>query len=562
MAFRTSPIALILFLLGATVLVLSACATKKPTTPVVFASGEELHGSWSKTSEGIAAFKGIPFAAPPVGDLRWRAPVANTSRSGPQRAIDFAPACMQNDYMVDWYVSVAESFGSTSGNVGRPNGVSEDCLYLNVWSPLPDKDSSLPVMVWVHGGSNKGGWSYEPNYLGSKLAAKGVVVVSIAYRLGAFGFFSHPALDNGEGEAIANFGLLDVARAFQWVSDNIESFGGDPDNITLMGESAGAGNISDLVATNLAEEPIYHRIILQSSASGLRERRTLEDEQALGQRLANSMGFGNTVTAGELRSIPAEDLLTAYMTELKGHYFDAVIDELTMKQSPLENLRQVADTKLDVLIGTNADEWYMYIDKETDLADLKNTIEQLLPEQPGPGQAGQEQVATLMTKVSHLTDARRAADKIKTAQNMLCPSRYLAAKITGLGGRGFVYYFSRQRPGPGGVGLGAYHGTEIPYVFDSHDDWLPSENVDHDLTAAVMDYWVQFARSGNPSLPNRPQWPVYDRQNPMLMELGDNIAAIGSNDLGLCEWLGPAHGDGASESGASGPGASELGTRE
>jgi len=252
------------------------------------------------------------------------------------------------------------------------------------------------------------------------------------------------------------------------------------------------------------------------------------------------MGFEDTVTAGELRSIPAEDLLTAYMTGLPGHYFNAVIDNLTIKLSPLETLRQIDDTKLDVLVGTNADEWYMYIDKDTGRADLEKTIEQLAP----------EQVPTLMEKVSHLTDARRAADKIDTAQNMLCPSRYLAASITELGGRGFVYYFSRQRPGPGGEELGAYHGTEIPYVFDRHDDWLPSEDVDHDLTEAVMDYWIQFARSGDPNLPNRPQWPVYDGLNPILMELGDTIGAIGPNDLGLCEWLGPRHGDDTNEQGA------------
>ena len=538
-AYRTSLFVLVLFQVTIVALISSACSRPVDDDPVVFANGEELHGHWDDTNNGIATFKGIPFAAPPVAALRWRAPVANAPRPGPQKATGFAPACMQTDYMVVWYQEVAKSFGSESGTVGRPNGVSEDCLYLNVWSPLPGPDAHLPVMVWVHGGSNKGGWSYEPNYEGAQLAAKGVVVVTIAYRLGAFGFFSHPSLENGEGEPVANFGLLDVARAFQWVSENIESFGGDADNITLIGESAGAGNISDLVATRLAEESDYQRIILQSSASGLRERRTLANEQALGQHLVNSMGFEDTVTADELRSIPAEDLLAAYMNGLPGHYFNAVIDNLTMKVSPAETLRQVADTKLDVLTGTNADEWYMYIDENAGQADLEKSLEGLAP----------DHVSDLLAKVSHLPDTRRAMDKIQTAQNMLCPSRYLAARITELGGQGFVYYFSRQRPGPGGVELGAYHGTEIPYVFDRHDDWLPTEDIDHDLTKAVMDYWVQFARSGNPNMPNRPQWPVYGGQDPMLMELGDTIGAIGPNDLELCKWLGPGHGDRANGQG-------------
>lgn len=536
---RTSSIALGLFPVSVVILTFVGCVATADPDPIVFANGEELQGSWDDASEGIAAFKGIPFAVPPVANMRWRAPVASQPRSGPQRATEYAPACMQTSYMTDWYASVAESFDSGPEAVGRPNSVSEDCLYLNVWSPLPGSDARLPVIVWVHGGSNRGGWSYEPNYEGAKLAAKGVIVVTIAYRLGAFGFFSHPALDNGAGEPIANFGLLDVAQAFRWVSRNIESFGGDPGNITLMGESAGAGNISDLVAINLAGKPVYQKVILQSSASGLGERRTLANEWATGQRLVRTLGIEDAVSADQLRSIPAEDLLAAYMNELPGHYFDAVIDNLTMELSPIETLRSTDEAKLDVLIGTNVDEWYMYIDKNAGPTELKKTIEQL-----APGQA-----PALMAKVSHLTDPRRAIDRIQSAKNMLCPSRYLAARVTELGGRAFVYHFSRQRSGAGGEQLGAYHGTEIPYVFDMHDDWMPTEDIDHSLTETVMDYWVQFARSGDPNLPERPQWPAYERENSVVMELGDTIGVIGPNDLGLCEWLGPMHVDRVSEPG-------------
>jgi len=169
------------------------CNGKKTSAPVVFANGEELHGSWENGDTGVAVFKGIPFAAPPIDELRWRAPEPNKPRSGPQMAVEFAPACMQTTYITDWYADVAKTFGHGPEAVGRPKSVNEDCLYLNVWSPRPESGADLPVMVWVHGGSNKGGWSYEPNYIGKKLAEKGVVVVSIAYRLGAFGFFSHPA---------------------------------------------------------------------------------------------------------------------------------------------------------------------------------------------------------------------------------------------------------------------------------------------------------------------------------------------------------------------------------
>jgi para-nitrobenzyl esterase len=372
--------------------------------------------------------------------------------------------------------------------------------------------------------------------MGAKLAAKGVVVVTIAYRLGAFGFFSHPVLDNGEGEPIANFGLLDVDRASRWVKENIESFGGDPENITLIGESAGAGNISDLLAVDMAQEPVYQHVILQSSASGLGKRRTLAQERALGDRLISSMGIEGVVTADRLRDIPAEDLLAASM-ELQDHYFNTVIDGLTMKLSPLETLNRMDSTKLDVLIGTNADEWFMYIDENATEADLEKIIKQ---ENPG-------HFATLLAEVESETDVRRAIDRIRTAANTLCPSRYLAASITQMGGRGWVYYFTRQRPGPGGEMVGAYHGTEIPYVFDMHDDWLPTEDIDRELTAAVMDYWVQFARSGDPNLDHLPQWPLYQARQPEVAELGDTIRAVKAHDKGLCELLGPGRRDRAQD---------------
>jgi para-nitrobenzyl esterase len=206
-----------------------------------------------------------------------------------------------------------------------------------------------------------------------------------------------------------------------------------------------------------------------------------------------------------------------------------VIDGLTMMQSPVESLKQMAHSKLDVLIGTNADEWFMYINEDADQSDLEKLIEQNAP----------ENTATLMAELGETADARRAIDRLRTAVDTLCPSRYLAARVSETGGRGWVYYFSRQRPGPGGEKLGAYHGTEIPYVFDMHDDWLPTEAIDRELTDAVMDYWVQFARTGDPNTPNRPQWPVYTKQQPMVMELGDRIKAMKAHDAGLCKILGP-----------------------
>ncbi len=515
-----------------TVIFLAHAGSVKPEEvgPVVVANGEELHGAWEATDKSIAVFKAIPFAAPPVGELRWRAPVANQPRPGPQQAIEFAPGCMQTPYITDWYASVAKRFGHGPEAVGRPNGVSEDCLYLNIWSPDPDPGASLPVMVWVHGGSNKGGWSYEPNYIGAKLAAKGVIVVTISYRLGAFGFFSHPLLNNDDGEPVANFGWLDSIQAFRWVAQNIQVFGGDPGNVTAIGESSGAGDISDWIATDIVEDRLYRRSILQSSAGSLVPRRTLADEQKVGSRLIDSIGLKGQPSVERLRQIPAVEILAAAEAELAGHYFDVVIDELTLRLTPLASLHDKTEFAVEVLIGTNADEWYMYVDESADRADLEHSITQIAPQNS----------ASLLALVEQETDVRRAMDRIMTASDTLCPSRYLASTVTSLGGRGWVYYFSRQRPGPGGDKLGAYHGTEIPYVFDTHDEWLPTEAIDRELTEVIMDYWVQFARVGDPNLPNRPEWPVHSQSDPRVMELGDNIGAIEPPDVLICDLLGLA----------------------
>ena len=527
----------VLILVGVVSLYCAGCSEQEESGPVVEANGEELQGLWEGDEGQIAAFKGIPFAAAPVGDLRWRAPQPNAPRSGPQAAIEFAPACMQGPHITNWYAGVAQDFGYGPEAVGRPNGVSEDCLYLNLWTPRLDPQARLPVMVWVHGGSNKGGWSYEPNYIGARLAAKGVVVVTIAYRLGPFGFFSHPVLDNGEGQPVANFGWLDTSMAFRWVAENITAFGGDPENITAFGESSGAGNISDWVVTEMVKDSFYSRSIVQSSGGSLEERRSLADEQKTGEGLIDALDMDGELTAERLREIPAEELLAAAESELAGHYFDAVIDGLTMKEPPIESLGRAGKASIDILIGTNADEWYMYIDEDSTREDLEHWVKENAP----------EYAETLLAEVEGETDVRRAIDRLRTARDTLCSSRYFASRVSELGGRGWVYYFTRQRPGPGGEEMGAYHGTEIPYVFDMHDDWLPTEAIDHSLTEAVMDYWVQFARTGDPNLPGRPEWPLHTADNPMVMELGDNIAAMEAHDATLCALLGPGRRENSGE---------------
>jgi len=326
--------------------------------------------------------------------------------------------------------------------------------------------------------------------------------------------------------------------AFQWVADNITDFGGDAQNIMGFGESSGAGDLSDWLAAEISEIHFIRRSIAQSPSNTLGgDRPTLADEQKIGSLLIDRLGIEDEISAERIRLIPAEEILAVAELALPGHYYHVVVDGQTMSERPIESLERVQAAAVDVLVGTNADEWYMYIDANATRADLEKWVDENAP----------EHAEALLADVEGETGIRRAMDRMQTASAMLCPARYFAAKLSELGGRGWVYYFSRQRPGSGGEKLGAYHGTEIPYVFDMHDDWLPTEAVDRVLTEAVMDYWVQFARTGDPNLPGRPEWPLYTAEHPMVMELGDRIGAMEAHDQALCDLLGPVRPDIAGE---------------
>lgn len=497
--------------------------------PVVVANGEQLVGAWEAGEPAVAVFRGIPFAAPPVGSLRWRAPEAHQPRPGLQTATEFADACMQGEGMVDWYARVASAFGRDAPVVERPSGVSEDCLFLNVWSPRPDPAARLPVLVFVHGGSNSGGWSYEPNYRGAELARADAVVVTIAYRLGPFGFFAHEALGDGSAGPVANFALLDIRAAFDWVREHVAAFGGDPGRITAFGESAGAFNLLDLLledmATGTARSSPFQSLILQSIGGPMSGRRTLAEEMAVGARLAVLLGLREEVTADRLRAVPARDLLAA-AEQLPEDYFPAgVIDGQVLTTERRAALSKAQAEGVRMILGTNADEWLMYLDEGTGRDDLLDWVRENDPQRAG----------ALLAAVADEGDPRRALDRLITAREMLCPSLALAAAVSDNGGSAWAYHFSRRRAGRGGDLLGAYHGAELSYVFGTHDDWLPTGPVDRALTREMMDRWISFARQGSPEVAGRSSWPAYDSGRPLVLDLGETVRIIRPVDQELCE---------------------------
>jgi len=388
-------------------------------------------------------------------------------------------------------------------------------------------------MVFVHGGSNVGGWSYEPNYRGDRLARHGAVVVTIAYRLGPFGFFAHEALDDGDGAPVANFGLLDIRAAFDWVRDHVAAFGGDPENLTAFGESSGAFNLVDLLSADVAAGTVrdspFRRLIVQSIGGPLFERQTLAEEQGIGRALTGFLGLGPAAPADRLRAIPAAELLAAAERLPEDHYPAGVIDGRVIRADPLETLARARTDSVEIVLGTNADEWLMYLDEDAGREALEAWIREHVA-----GNADAVRAA-----VAGEPDPRRALDRLITARDMRCPSRALAEVIHSGGGQAWVYRFSRRRPGPGGDALGAYHGAELPYVFGSHDVWLPMEPADTALTAALMDYWVAFARRGDPNVAGRPSWPGYSRANRLVLELDAEIRAAAAADQLLCRELTP-----------------------
>jgi para-nitrobenzyl esterase len=499
------------------------CLNSVANTVSTKANGEELIG---ELTNNIAIYRGIPFAAPPVAQLRWQAPQAHTPRNGKQLATHFAPACMQSLRLVEWYKNIVTNFDNDPSVIQTPD-FDEDCLYLNIWAPLntsEDKKQTLPVMVWIHGGSNNSGWSYEPNYLGHQLAQQDVIVVSIAYRLGIFGFFAHPELS--QQQAInANFGLLDQIAALQWIKQYIHHFGGDGENITVFGESAGAADIGYLIASPKAKG-LFKRAIHQSAGFEMFSHKTTADDEKLGKALTRELKLKNI---SELRAVDSQTLQSAAAITYKDHYFSPVIDGYILSENPIKTFATQQQNPVDLMIGSNANEWYMYLDADTKRQDVNDYIKQ---------NASASAQKPLMQWADQQIDLRIALDRLYSAKEMLCPSVYMATQ-TITGNSRWMYYFTRQRDGKAAKTMKAYHGAEIPYVFDTADNWLPTSEDDNLLTSKMLRYWSNFAKTGNPNSEGLAVWPNFDQEN-STMELGDNIVSIAMPEPLLCQWLSPA----------------------
>ena len=432
----------------------------------------------------VRVFKGIPFAAPPVGDLRWQPPQPAASWEGVRAGGEFGEICLQGQ------------------------GGSDDCLYLNVWTGAESATAGQPVFVWVYGGGFNGGSGSMDWYNGEAMASKGAVVVTLNYRLGRLGFFAHPELTaESEHDASGNYGLMDVLAALEWVQRNIAGFGGDPGNVTVAGESAGSIAVAALAGSPEAAG-LFHRAIGQSGAwLGLAPGRmtTLEAAEDAGQRFAEEAGAS---TLAELRAIPAE--------ELSGGSGGIVIDGWIVPEDLTVTFAEGRQNPVDVLVGSNEDEGTFFNRGGT-------TAEQFMN---GAGRFG-DLADDYLTLYPSGSDEEAAASQLRTSSDQVAwAMRRWARAHVDIGRSAYQYYFTRDEPAAENrPSRGATHTAELYYMFNTlgaaERNW---EDVDRRLADQMSSYWVNFARTGNPNGDGLPEWPEYTGDdNSEIMILGAEV---------------------------------------
>jgi para-nitrobenzyl esterase len=520
----------IVALVAGLALVGAACSqVATPDAPRAPAAGEILIGEQLDAESGLAVFRGIPYAAAPVGALRWRPPAPHAPREGAQDATHFGPACPQLQSNAQWYRRVAEGFGASPELVPDLERIDEDCLTLNVWTQSLGRNELAPVMVWIHGGANEDGYAHEPNYLGHELARRGVVVVSIQYRLGALGFLAHPALSaESERGVSGNYGLLDQIAALRWVAQHIEAFGGDPSRVTAFGESAGAADIGTLIASPLGTG-LFQRAILQSGGYQLNSAQTLRSEEELGVRLAAALGVdGSPDPLQAMRERPWLEIVQTATETLSDHDWNAVIDGWLLPKPAAAIFRAVEQGAVELLIGSNANEWRMYLPDPAMESDLQAALDSHVRKQD-------QLEARSVLERSAPAGLEAGLDRLIGAAEFHCPSLAIARAMRARSDRVFVYRFSRVRPK--GAKLRAYHGAEIPYVFATADAWLPGDATDRRLSELMLGWWVQFAKTGDPNGKDLPDWPAFDPEAEDHQILGDEVRAARGLDRELCRIL-------------------------
>lgn len=487
-------------------------ATAQIEDPIQLESG--LLAGVAGADATLKVYKGIPYAAPPVGDLRWREPQPVNPWDGVRKADAFAPGCIQH---------VAGSRPPWTEEFMHQGAVSEDCLYLNVWTAAENAAAQHPVLVYMHGGGFSEGSGSVAVYDGEGLAKKGLVVVTINYRLGVLGFLAHPELTAESGhDASGNYGLLDQVSALQWVRHNIAAFGGDPGNVTVAGQSAGAISVYLLTASPLATG-LFHRAIVESGPGGLASF-GLGSARSMAGPLAEAETSGTRVSVArgaaslaELRAMPVDSLTAAPAASSPPLRFGPIVDGYFLVDDVVTVYANGEQNDVPLLTGFNADEASAFpgygtvtLEAYREMAEQRygDSADDFLALYPADTdqEAGEAQIAS-----------RR--DMAAVALGGLAEERARTATT-----EAYLYYFERGIPWPEHPEFGAFHTGEVPYVFNNLRLLdRPWEAVDRELADAVSSYWANFAARGNPNGDGLPTWPAYEAAPRAVMVLGEQI---------------------------------------
>lgn len=452
---------------------------------------------------GVISYKGVPYAAPPVGELRWCAPRPPANWEGVRKADKYSDNPIQK---------MVKEYGPWTAEYQPQGNVSEDCLYLNIWTAANTQDEKLPVLMYIPGGAFTGGSGNVPVYNGENLAKKGLVVVTINYRVGVIGFLAHPELTKeSEHNSSGNYGLLDQLAALEWIKKNISVFGGDPSRITIMGQSAGSASVNYLTASPLAKGLFIGAI----AQSGINFRNgpgeNLKSAEQTGERFAKELG---TKSIAELRAIPAEDLLSASDNKYR---FLPIIDGWYLPKSVDEIFSAGEQNDVATLTGWVADEGsfnesYGKVPAEEFRQQIKQGIgseaDKILKLYPSDNETdcaeSQKDFAREMSVFSMLVWAKNRKNTAKT--NI------------------YTYIFTHQQPGDTKERYLAFHSSELPYLFNNLNHApRPWETKDREIAEIMSNYWVNFISTGNPNGTGLAKWIEYTAGSEQIMELGDRM---------------------------------------
>ncbi len=446
----------------------------------------------------VASFKGIPFAAPPVGDLRWRAPQPVVPWKGTRTCQSFSASPFQNKPVP--FMMWTEEF------IAPPEPVSEDCLYLNVWTPAKTSKEKLPVLVWIYGGGFVSGSSACAVYDGEQLAQEGIVFVSINYRVGIFGFMAHPELTSeGPHSNSGNYALMDQLAALQWVHDHISSFGGDPNQVTIAGQSAGSFSVQALVASPLSKG-LFRGAIAQSGASFGRFSANLKDAEKTGVAVATKARVNSI---NQLRQLPADSLLKI-ASSLPFGSFSPIIDGYVIPE-PMETIfqnRKHQDVAL--LAGWVTGDGAM-TGQPKSAAEFRGWVE-------SNHSAKKEDVDRVFPS-SNDEEARQSQLKLGMLRFAAYPDHVWASHNTH---PSFIYQFSYvPTDKPGFPNYGAFHTSEVPFALHTLWKWnRPWRDSDYAVEKYMSAYWLNFVKTGNPNGNGLARWKPYTANEQDIMELG------------------------------------------